>query len=136
MSEALYHDAILALAKDRAHAGRLDAPTRTATLDNPLCGDRVTLDIALGADGTVLHIRHHVRGCALCQASAAALAAALEGQTAGALAAAEVALARALAGEIGAESDVWQAFSPVGRHSSRFDCVRLPLAAARRVLEA
>ena len=82
MSEALYHDAILALAKDRTHAGRLDAPARTGTLDNPLCGDRVTLDIELGDDGTIRRIRHFVRGCALCQASAAALAAALEGRTA------------------------------------------------------
>jgi nitrogen fixation protein NifU and related proteins len=136
VSEALYHEAILALAKDRTHAGRLEAPTRTATLDNPLCGDRVTLDIDLDADGTILRIRHFVRGCALCQASAAALAATLEGGNVTALAAAEAGLARALAGEKGAESDVWQSFSPVGRHSSRFDCVRLPLAAARRTLEA
>jgi len=136
VSAALYHEAILALAKDRTHAGRLAAPTRTATLDNPLCGDRVTLDVELGADETILRLRHFVRGCALCQASASALAAALEGQTATALAAAEAALARALAGENGVKNDVWQAFSPVGRHSSRFDCVRLPLAAARRVLEA
>jgi nitrogen fixation NifU-like protein len=136
VSEALYHDAILALAKDRTHAGRLDAPARTGTLDNPLCGDRVTLDIELGDDGTIRRIRHFVRGCALCQASAAALAAALEGRTAADLDAADAALERALAGQKGPESDVWQSFLPVGRHSSRFDCVRLPLAAARRTLEA
>ena len=96
MSDALYHDAILALAKDRRHAGRLEAPTHSHTSDNPLCGDRVTIDIDRSPDGSVRRIGHLVRGCVLCQAAAAALAASLEGQGSAAFAAAEAALTQRL----------------------------------------
>ena len=133
MSDALYHDAILALAKDTAREGRLEAPSRTATLDNPLCGDRVTLDFAL-SDGRIDKVRHFVRGCALCRASAATLAAALEGGTAATIDTAAGGLEAALAG--GSDGAGWQVFAPVGRHKSRHDCVRLPLAAAKAAFEA
>ncbi len=136
MSDALYHDAILALAKDRRHAGRLDAPTHSHTSDNPLCGDRVTIDIERASDGTVRRIGHFVRGCVLCQAAAAALAASVEGRGPAAFAAAESALARVLAGQNDPENGVWAAFLPVARHTSRLDCVRLPLVAAKPVFEA
>jgi nitrogen fixation NifU-like protein len=136
VSDALYHDAILALAKDRRHAGRLEAPTHSHTSDNPLCGDRVTIDVERAPDGSVRRIGHFVRGCMLCQASAAALAASVEGQNPAAFVAAEVALARVLAGQDTPENGVWTAFSPVARHTSRLDCVRLPLVAARPVFEA
>jgi nitrogen fixation NifU-like protein len=136
VSDALYHDAILALAKDRRHAGRLEAPTHSHTSDNPLCGDRITIDVDRAADGSVRRIGHFVRGCVLCQAAAAALAASLEGQGPAAFAAAETALARVLAGQKTPESGVWAAFLPVARHSSRLDCVRLPLVAAKPVFEA
>ncbi len=139
MSDALYHDAILALAKNRDLAGRLENPTATQTRDNPLCGDRVTFDVEM-VGGKVERIRHHVRGCALCQASAAALAAALTGHGTDEFAAAEAALTRVLAGaridENAPETGVWRAFAPVGRHASRLDCVRLPFAAARPFFEA
>lgn len=136
MSDALYHDAILALAKDRRHAGRLEAPTHSHTSDNPLCGDRVTIDVDRAADGSVRRVGHFVRGCVLCQAAAAALAASLEGQGPAAFAAAETALARVLVGQKTPENGVWAAFLPVARHSSRLDCVRLPLVAAKPVFEA
>ncbi len=133
MSEALYHDAILARAKDTAREGRLDAPDRTATLDNPLCGDRVTLDFALSGE-RIEKVRHFVRGCALCRASAATLAAALEGGTKAAIGTAAGELDAILAGT--ADGTGWQVFAPVGRHKSRHDCVRLPLAAAKAAFEA
>ncbi len=134
MSDALYQDEILARAKDATHAGRLDGPAKTATLDNPLCGDRVTLDFALDG-GRISAVRHFVRGCALCKASAATLAAELEGKTAAEVAAAGTALDGVLAGSGPADSP-WRAFSPVGKHKSRHDCVRLPVAAARAAFEA
>ena len=45
MGSQLYSDAILATAKARHGHGRLDHPDGTATCDNPLCGDRVTVDL-------------------------------------------------------------------------------------------
>ncbi len=132
MSDALYHDAILARAKDTAREGRLASPDRTATRDNPLCGDRVTFDFAL--DGArIASVRHLVRGCTLCRASAALLASELEGREAAEIDAAAARLDAALAGTGGSD---WQVFAPVGRHKSRHDCVRLPLAAAKAAFEA
>ena len=133
MSDALYHDEILARAKDTAREGRLEAPDRTATLDNPLCGDRVTLDFAL-SDGRIDKVRHFVRGCALCRASAATLAAILEGGTKATVESAAGGLDTVLAG--GTDAAGWQVFAPVGRHKSRHDCVRLPIAAAKAAFEA
>lgn len=130
MSDALYHEALMALAKDPAHAAPL-GPTDGVTVDNPLCGDRVTLAGRI-ADGKFVDIRHKVRGCALCQAAAAALARALDGRPVAALAAAESDLETALAG--GAPPAPWAAFGPVARHKSRFDCVRLPFSAAKRLV--
>ncbi len=135
MSEALYHDAILARAKDTTREGRLVSPDRTATRDNPLCGDRVTLDFAL--DGTrIAAVRHLVRGCALCRASAAMLAAGLEGRDPAEIEATAARLDAVLAGTGDPAAPDWQVFAPVGRHKSRHDCVRLPLAAARAAFEA
>ena len=48
----LYHQAIVELARQAAGAVRLDAPQASAMVDNPLCGDRVTIELAL-ADGRV-----------------------------------------------------------------------------------
>ena len=70
----LYQDRIVALAKAKTGAGKLAAPTKSARRDNPLCGDRVTIDVKLDDSGQIAEIAHQVRGCLLCQASASALA--------------------------------------------------------------
>lgn len=130
MSDALYHDALMALAKDPAHAASL-GPKDGTTVDNPLCGDRVTLAGRI-ENGVFAGLKHRVRGCALCQASAAALARALDGNPLAALAQAEAALETALAG--GQAPEPWAVFAPVGRHKSRHDCVRLPFSAAKTLV--
>ena len=93
MSEALYQAALV----ERAHAGRgrgrLPAPDRSVTLDNPLCGDRVTIDLTL-QDGRVATVGHQVRGCLLCEAAAETIAEHAPGKTAAELAEASAAVAR------------------------------------------
>ena len=84
MNDQLYHQAILELAKQARQASRLEAPQASVTVDNPLCGDRVTLDLNL-ADGRVREVGHKVRGCLLCQAAAAAIGARAPGETPAAL---------------------------------------------------
>ena len=71
--DEVYQRAILELARDRTGAGRMEAPDGTATVDNPMCGDRVTIDLRL-QDGHVTELHHHVRGCLLCEAAAGLLA--------------------------------------------------------------
>ena len=67
MSDELYQEKIVALAKAKTGAGKLATPTRTARRDNPLCGDRVIVDVTLDAAGKITEIAHQVRGCLLCQ---------------------------------------------------------------------
>lgn len=137
MSSDLYQAAIMAAAKAAHGKGRLAAPDGSATLDNPLCGDRVTIDIKL-ADGRVAAIGHDVRGCALCQAAAS-----LIGEAAVGLARAEAhALPAAIDELLGHGTTPTGAlaaaamFAPVRAHRSRFDCVKLPFAALAAALDA
>ena len=72
MTETLYNRAIIEAGKDTAHTGRLDHPSGTATADNPLCGDRITLDLE-AKGGTITDLSHTTRGCLLTKAAAALL---------------------------------------------------------------
>jgi nitrogen fixation NifU-like protein len=134
MSDDLYQDAILQRAKAGAEPHRLTAPDATVTLDNPLCGDRVTIDLKMSG-ATIADIGHHVRGCALCQASAAVVASAVKGQSIEAARSGRAALQAMIAGD--APASPWaelEIFTPVRRHKSRQDCVRLPFDALERAL--
>ena len=68
----LYHKEMLRHAATAAGSGRLEHPDGSVMLDNPLCGDRVTMDVTL-KDGTVDKIGHELHACVLCQASASIL---------------------------------------------------------------
>jgi nitrogen fixation protein NifU and related proteins len=131
MSDQLYHQAILELAKQGREAGRLEAPQASVTVDNPLCGDRVTLDLNL-ADGQVREVGHRVRGCLLCQAAAAAIGRRAPGATPAALRVVARDLGEAIAGAPEAAGKSWPelaAFAPVHAHKSRHECVLLPFEA-------
>lgn len=134
MSDDLYQQAIMERAKKPVGAGRLESPDATATIDNPLCGDRVTLDLKL-AGGSIAAIGHQVRGCALCQASASVIASTAVGRTPASVLAGRDALRSVLGG--GEAAAPWSdlgIFAPVRRHKSRHDCVLLPFEALSRAL--
>ena len=133
MSEALYQDRIVALAKAKTGAGKLADPTKSVRRDNPLCGDRVMLDVRLDGEGRIAEIAHQVRGCLLCQASASALAAVAVGRDAAGVAELRHQADRALGREAGEAAAPYDAFAPVKAHKSRQDCVLLPLEALKDV---
>jgi nitrogen fixation NifU-like protein len=138
MTDQLYQAAILDLARRAKGSHRLAAPDASVTLDNPLCGDRVTLDLAM-ADGLVAAVGHEVKGCLLCQAAAAVIAARAPGASASALRVQAATLETALAAGPEALAPLWPelaAFAPVQRHKSRRLCVLLPFRALARVLPA
>ena len=112
MRDQLYHQAILDLARQSGGTARLEQPQASATVDNPLCGDRVTVDLDL-ADGRVRAVGHKVRGCLLCQAAAAVIAARAPGADGG-----RAARSRRAAGP---------------RHPRGPGCGRGPLARAQRL---
>ena len=104
------------------------------TVDNPLCGDRVTIDLDL-ADGKISAVAHDVKGCVLCQASVSVLGAHAVGETAQGLRAVQEAVRGMLEGSGGLDGqwDELGSFLPVAAHKSRHNCVLLPFQA---VIEA
>ena len=136
MSEALYHKALVERARAAFGKGRLPDATSSATVDNPLCGDRVTLDLEV-KDGRIAAIGHQVRGCLLCEAAAATIAEHGRGADQAMLDAMSTA-ARALLAE-GALDPHWQCleiFRPVHGAKSRRECVLLPFEALKRAMSA
>ena len=133
MSDELYQARIVALAKSKTGAGKLAAPTKSARRDNPLCGDRVTIDVKLD-NGKIAEIAHQVRGCLLCQASAAALASTAIGRDAAGIAELRHDAERAIGREAGKAHEPFDAFEPVAGHKSRHECVLLPFEALKDAL--
>lgn len=138
MSTDLYQEGLLALA-DAAHGeGRLDAPDVTLTLDNPLCGDRVTLDLHCDQAGRIAALGHHVRGCVLCRAATNLLGQQAVGQDTASLDTLHRAIKDALRGRHTWPTDEpWQdlvLFEPAAAHKSRHECVLLPFAAVVEAL--
>ena len=137
MKDELYHQAILELARKARHAARLEAPQASVTVDNPLCGDRITLDLDL-RDDRVGAIGHKVRGCLLCQAAAAVIGQRAPGQTAQELREVSRELAGAIVKAPETVGKRWPelaAFAPVHPHKSRHECVMLPFQALTEALD-
>ncbi|WP_439814141.1 iron-sulfur cluster assembly scaffold protein [Zavarzinia sp. CC-PAN008] len=135
----LYKTDLMRWAGDAHGAGRLDEPRVTATRDNPLCGDRVTMDIRCDAAGHVTDLAQDTRACVLCQASASIVGQAAPGTDAAEVAATLDAL-RAFLREGGPAPEgrfaALSVFAPVAPHRSRHVCVFLPFEALKEALTA
>lgn len=127
----LYQAEIVARAKAGAADTRLDPRDARAEVDNPLCGDRITLDLRLAADGTIAELGHRTRGCALCQASAQTLRTCVAGLAPTQAQAQRSAVAAFLeTGQLLPQRLAgYGAFAPVRFHRSRHGCVLLALDA-------
>ena len=131
----LYQDAIVAQAKAATRAGRLDRADASLTRDNPLCGDRVTIDVRI-KDGRIADLAHRVRGCLLCEAAASAIGANAIGKSLADVASIEKDVHTLL--ETGRRAaGLWHgldAFLPVKDYKSRHTCVLLPFETLRELL--
>jgi nitrogen fixation NifU-like protein len=76
----LYRDVILDHNRQPRNFGELAAPDASAEGHNPLCGDRLTIDIALEGD-VIRDIRFHGSGCAISTASASLMTEAVKGRS-------------------------------------------------------
>ena len=70
--EDLYRELILDHYKHPHNAGTLEHPDVAQEEYNPLCGDRVRIDLRI-EDGIIKDVRFQGRGCAISQASASLL---------------------------------------------------------------
>ena len=77
----LYQEIILDHSRHPRHYGALAAATHKAEGYNPLCGDRVTVYLALDGEGRVADIKFEGAGCAISQASASLMTEMLAGKT-------------------------------------------------------
>lgn len=135
MNDELYLRAIKELARAGHGAGLLAAPTARTAQDNPLCGDRITLDVGV-AGGRIVGIGHETRGCLLCQAAASLIGREAPGRTIAELRAADSEITAVLhsgSQVVGHWPDL-AVFLPVAAHPSRHGCVMLPFRALRTVL--
>ncbi|HTV52303.1 MAG TPA: SUF system NifU family Fe-S cluster assembly protein [Steroidobacteraceae bacterium] len=75
----LYRDVILDHNRHPRNFGHLDTPDATAEGHNPLCGDRLTIQLKLSGD-RVEDIRFEGKGCAISTASASLMSEAIKGK--------------------------------------------------------
>ncbi len=132
MSEGLdlYQESIKQMAAAAHGHGQLASPDGEAKLNNPLCGDRVHMQVALQG-GRIAALAHQTRGCLLCRAAASLLGARAAGLDAAAIDAATNAL-EALLQEQAAAPPEWPElamFRPAHAHPSRHKCALLPFRA-------
>jgi nitrogen fixation NifU-like protein len=76
----LYRDVIVDHNRSPRNRGRLPQASRHAEGDNPLCGDRLSLDVALDGD-VIRDLRFEGSGCAISTASASLMSEAVKGRT-------------------------------------------------------
>ena len=76
-----YKEYILDHYRNPRNFGSIENPTATAEDINPLCGDKVRVDLAVDADGKVNDVKFSGKGCAISQASTSMLTETLLGKT-------------------------------------------------------
>ncbi|MGI8928677.1 MAG: Fe-S cluster assembly sulfur transfer protein SufU [Candidatus Limnocylindrales bacterium] len=76
----LYRDEILDHYRNPHNFGTLEEPTTVKEGANPLCGDRITLMLAIDDAGNVQDVAFTGRGCAISQASASMLTDEIKGK--------------------------------------------------------
>lgn len=132
MLEKLYQEQIIALSRQSKNRVAISNPELTARIDNPLCGDRVTIDLELKTD-IIENIGVTVRGCALCEAASEVLAINASQKNFLAIQDAETGLRNYLSGH--SDKPPWaqlSVFEPVKDVTSRHECVLLPFVAIRK----
>lgn len=132
MLEKLYQEQIIALSRQSKNRVAINNPELTARIDNPLCGDRVTIDLNLKTD-IIENIGVTVRGCALCEAASEVLAINASQKNFLAIQDAETGLRNYLSGH--SDKPPWaqlSVFEPVKDVTSRHECVLLPFVAIRK----
>ena len=130
--DALYPKPLLRLAAAAHGAARLTHPTTTATRVNPICGDKIVIDLEV-KDEVIQAVGYEVKACVICQASASALTGALTGQprtAAGALRA----ILKSMLSESTQAPEGFADFEAVQPYPSRHGCVLLPFDAALEAL--
>ena len=127
--DQLYNDALKRLAA--TPVARLAAPDSTLKLNNPLCGDRVILELRV-TDDRIAALGGEVKGCLLCQAALATLVELATGLNTAEAWDLGPRVATMLAGTTPPPLAL-EPFLPVRPLRSRHACVLLPFEALSRI---
>ena len=76
----LYQDLILDHQKNPRNFGELAGANHHADGFNPLCGDKIALDLKVNAEGVIEDLKFKGSGCAISKASASMMTMALKGK--------------------------------------------------------
>lgn len=136
MSLDLYTPEISALALGNPFPDRLADAHASAERRSPICGSRVTVDVALDEEGRVARVGTLVRACLLGQASSTLMARHVVGRTPAEIAAARDQLTAWLAGN--GDVPQWPGidiFTPGLKLTARHPSIRLAFEAAAEAAE-
>jgi nitrogen fixation NifU-like protein len=78
----LYQEVILDHSKHPRNFRKIENPSREAKGHNPLCGDRITLQLVMDENGVIRDVGFQGAGCAISTASASMMTEALKGKSA------------------------------------------------------
>jgi nitrogen fixation NifU-like protein len=133
--DALYQEKILAFARSSRESEVVPDADATATVSNPVCGDRVEVRLKLDENNIVTAASTDVRGCALCEAGAGLFVNMAPGLESASLSGLHANFSGWLAGDD--DNDVsppMQDFHPVRNIRNRHKCVLLAFEAAKRAV--
>jgi nitrogen fixation protein NifU and related proteins len=136
MSQDIYHEQIIEWSKKTDHTGVLNNADCRAIASNPLCGDRISVELELTGD-VIKSMAYQVRGCLLCRASSSIVAECASGMGLEDLNNLHKELEDALKAsndDPGSFPEGFSLFSPVRLHKSRHSCVMLPFVAVIKAL--
>jgi NifU-like protein involved in Fe-S cluster formation len=138
MELGIYNARMLRLAAEASGAGRLQERDGSAEIVNPVCGDRIRVDIRTKG-ARIAALGYEVHACVLTQASASLLGRHAAGRTATEIRDVAGQIEAMLRGDAEAPGGDWSdyaALAPVRAHGSRHECVMLPLRALLAALAA
>ena len=81
MAQSPYRERILDHYHNPRHRGHLEAPDLVGEADNPICGDRVRMELRLDEAGRVVEVAFDGDGCIISMASASMLAERVHGHS-------------------------------------------------------
>ena len=131
---ALYGSTVLEHYRNPRHRGPLASCTHAADGANPLCGDRLRIQLRCEG-GRIIELRHVGEACAIATASASMLGDLVIGLGAEQIAVLDRCFLEFVAGSGGAEGlGALAAMRDLQRHPSRRKCALLPWATLRAAL--
>ena len=133
--DALYQEKILAFARSSRESEVVPDADATATVSNPVCGDRVEVRLKLDENNIVTAASTDVRGCALCEAGAGLFVNMAPGLESASLSGLHANFSGWLAGDDDNNvSPPMLDFHPVRNIRNRHKCVLLAFEAAARAV--